>query len=108
MFGQGVQHGFGALIQTKENYLIRIGPASGAVRQVSDNTFTICVILPQFSRKLSQQDKLGCFGMLLILAFQRTQVYLAMINSLRKLWRKHTDSKCVIRLNLLLHWLSQL
>ena len=108
MFGQGVQHGFGALIQTKENYLIRIGPASGAVRQVSDNEFTICVILPQFSRKLSQQDKLGCFGMLLILAFQRTQVYLAMINSLRKSWRKHTDGKCVIRLNLLLHWLSQL
>ena len=85
MFGQGVQHGFGALYETKENYLIRIGPASGAVRQrqVSDNEFTICVILPQFSRKLSQQDKLGCVGMLLILAFQRTQVYLAMINSLR-------------------------
>ena len=83
MFGQGVQHGFGALYETKENYLIRIGPASEAVRQVSDNGFTICMILPQFSRKLSQQDKLGCVGMLLILAFQRTQVYLAMINSLR-------------------------
>ena len=31
---------------------------------------------------LSQLDKLGCVGMLLILAFQCTQVYLAVLNSI--------------------------